>query len=148
MKNVTFRILPAALFGLLMLPGAARAATNPCATMRVSTSYVQAPATGGRWTVAIQAPSTCTWKVGETLGWLSIVTAKSGSGNGSFVFQATANTTRNARRGGLNLSYTYTYSNSNVVVDTRSLSRSGVGAPALLTDTISLGQITVDQYGR
>ncbi|MFN2974544.1 Ig-like domain repeat protein [Terriglobus aquaticus] len=61
-----------------------------CATFSAPTGPIAAAGDSG--TVAVTAPSTCTWRASSNAAWMTLSGTTSGSGNGSFTWTAAPNT--------------------------------------------------------
>jgi len=74
--------------------------------LTVATPNGEVPAQGGEGTVSVSASRDCTWSAGTEGGWLSIMGARSGQGDGTISFRAAANADPATRRGAVVLNDT------------------------------------------
>ncbi|MGA2434577.1 MAG: BACON domain-containing protein [Bryobacteraceae bacterium] len=64
---------------------------QPDCTFSLDASGASFPIAGGTSSVAVTAPTGCTWIVSAWPGWVSITGGPAGTGNGSVAYQVTAN---------------------------------------------------------
>jgi hypothetical protein len=125
MTRLGWRLLVCLLVPLV-LSGCNKKKT-PCAfTLAVSTNTVPKDGGAGGATVA-PAPSTsdCSWTASSDQAWLSLSGATAGSAQGTFNFQAAANSTPSARQATITLTYT---SGSGDGTDTETINQAGADA--------------------
>jgi hypothetical protein len=60
-------------------------------TFSIAPSVAAFDNSGGSFRVVVTAPAGCTWTANSNVGWLSVTSGASGSGNGAVVLQAAAN---------------------------------------------------------
>jgi hypothetical protein len=63
----------------------------PCIGLRAESGNLSFPASGGRGTIQVTAPSGCNWRASTDVTWITIESGATGSGNGSVVFVVAAN---------------------------------------------------------
>ena len=88
--------LAAAAILLLIPAGAHAACANSVSLSYGATSVAKA---GGTGSVSVIAPAGCPWVVVGHEGWIQIISADRGSGNGTVTFRVLANGTRATRVG-------------------------------------------------
>lgn len=75
-------------------------ASGACA-VTLSAVTLSMPAQGGSSSIVVTDPNNCGWNATSGASWLSIVSGASGTGSGTVVFSATANTGNTVRAGTL-----------------------------------------------
>jgi len=104
--------------------------TGVACTYNLSTPSASLPFSGGPGSVNVIAPNGCSWTASSTVGWVSITSGSTGSGNGTVAFSVNANNTGNTLSGTLNVAgQTFTV-NEGPVACTYSLSSNGVSLTA------------------
>ena len=69
----------------------------------LSPTSASAPSTVSTGTVSVVVGTGCSWTATSAVGWITITSGASGSGNGAVTYTVAANTTGSARTGTLNI---------------------------------------------
>ena len=77
--------------------------TSPACSVSLSPSSQLFDATGGTGNVLVQAASGCSWVATSSVSWITVVSAASGTGNATVVYQVQTNITGQARTGSLSI---------------------------------------------
>jgi len=72
-------------------------------TYAIAPASASAPAGGTTGSVAVTAPTGCTWTAASNASWITITSGASGSGSGTVVYSVTANTNTSSRAGTLTI---------------------------------------------
>jgi C1A family cysteine protease len=71
----------------------------PSCSVTLSPTSTTFTSAGGTRTVSVTTGTGCSWSASESVGWITITSARSGTGNGTVAYSVAANTGKNARTG-------------------------------------------------
>jgi hypothetical protein len=90
-------------------------AKSPVCTYSLTSSSQQCDASGGTWSVNVNAPSGCGWTAATKTSWITITSGRSGSGDGTVTYTVAPNTGTGQRTGTITIAkqtFTVTQSGS------------------------------------
>jgi hypothetical protein len=86
---------------------------SPVCAYSLASSSQQCDASGGTWSVNVNAPNGCGWTAASKASWITITSGRSGTGNGTVTYTVTPNTGTRQRTGKMTIAkQTFTVSQS------------------------------------